>query len=964
MSSSPPVLCLLGPPRWQGDGLLPAQRPAVLLCLLACAGQWLEREPLAEWLWPERGPDAALSNLRTALARAAVLARGVPIERQAHHLRWLPATDLQRLEQQLERGDDAALAEAPATLLQGMDAGLSAAALEWLGFRREGLRARWQAAARRRLREAALDADARVALAGRLLAIDPLDEAAVLALADTQQARGDGAVAHAVLRRYAQQLAAEHAVEPSPAVAQRLAGAASPPVLPPAARADPSFIGRRQEAAFVAAWLADPAGRLLTLLGPGGVGKSRLARHALAGDAGDAGAAWVALEGLDDVDAVPAAIGRALGTELSPLQPPWRALALAVGPRALLLVLDGAEHLGDLAVRLDALLAACPGLRLVVASRHRLGLACEQLLPLQGLPLPDRDETDLDVLAHNDAFALFVERARRLQPALDIAAHAREVVALIHAADGLPLALVLAAGWVRALPLSQLAERLAGSDEDALQQSLHRSWQLLSLEDRHTLALLAALPHPLDAEMAQQVAHAALPKLAALIDRSMLATDDEGRFTMHALAREFARASTEAQQIDHTALAARHMAHVGNRLGSHADFNTGDPRPALAALSSLAAHLAPAWRHAVVTGNLAWLGQHAMTLAAWFEHRGDLREALVLFDGAVAAAGDAAPAALLVALAQVQFRLARLREAEALYRRASRRARLERQPRALVRALLGVALAIGGRGEAGEAPALLQHAQRLARQHGLAFEGGLVLSALARLAKARGDYAEAEKLFEASIDIAGRGPQPNVEGVVLQTNNLANLWAAQGQWERALPMFERALQAARQGGVGVHMALLHMNLARAHAALGAPGRSLAEAELSLETARQRGRPLVMLWALQAAVQALVLLGDLARAQVRLLEALELAELLGLPAERARCVAYYGRLLAARGRPGDGAAAATLWRWAAARPTLPHDEGQEIQALLAAMPDGESGTWQPAGEAGALERAVAAVLAAG
>jgi DNA-binding SARP family transcriptional activator len=226
-----PLLCLLGPPRWSEGALLPVQRPALLLCLLACAGQWLEREQLAEWLWPERGPDAALGNLRTALVRATALARGVPIERQAHHLRWAPATDLQSLEHQLDRGDaaalDTALAVVPGVLLQGMETGvaLSAAAQEWLGFRREQLRSRWQTAARRRLRDADLEPAARAALARRLLALEALDEPAVIALADTLLMQGDAAAAQAELRRYAQQLAA---APRRPAIPVSSAAAAKP----------------------------------------------------------------------------------------------------------------------------------------------------------------------------------------------------------------------------------------------------------------------------------------------------------------------------------------------------------------------------------------------------------------------------------------------------------------------------------------------------------------------------------------------------------------------------------------------------------------------------------------------------------------------------------------------------------------------------------------------------------------
>jgi len=874
-----PVLRLLGPPRWgrqAGEPLLRVDRSSQLLCVLAARAQWVARDELAEWLWPERGQQQSLTNLRTALLRAGRLARDVPIEREGSYLRWLPSTDLQLLQDAMARAP-APGTELPAgELLQGMEQGLGPAALEWL----EGERQRIG-----RLRRAA------------------------------SRQRGSSADAAA-------------------------AGISKP------------LVGRRRESAQLRALLADGSVRLVTITGPGGIGKTALVR-----DAAAAQAEWVSLEHCADEAQAPALIADALGRLLSGGIDPWLALELTVDRETRCVVLDGVEHLAQLPLRLRAWLHACPGLRLVVTSRRRLGIDGEQLLQLDGLPLPDEDEQDAEVLQHNDAVRLFCARARAMAPDFVLAGRTAAVVRLAHALGGLPLAIELAASWVRLLPLEAIVRRferplgepMAGAAADALSESLERSWQLLSLEDRHALAHLALLPLPVDEDLALHVAHAGLPKLAALVDDSMLQPAPGGGFTMHQLTRQHVAASAEARMVDREALAGRHLARVDTRLARHADFNLHDPREALDELQRLLPQVRAAWATALARSGAAFIGRHAPTLAAYFGYRGGSQQEAGLITQAATQLGAQAPAWLLLAAFQMAFRAAQLPLAEALARQALKRARLEKNTRAVARALNGLALAIGGRGESDGVRALITQGLRIARQYEHRQEAGQLLSSLARLEKAEGRYTEAEARYQESLVIAREGPDPNHEGIALQTNSLANLHAAQGAWLRALPLFEQARAHAREHGISIHAALIENNLARACLALGRTQAALQHNSESRRLAREQGRTLLELHALLTEVRLRAEVGDVPTARDLLLRALSLASLLALPAELVRCVVEAAH---ADAQVGDTASARARGDWALTRRSLPADERQAILRTIDTWPPVPTTTSPPPMDAAA------------
>ncbi len=227
------------------------------------------------------------------------------------------------------------------------------------------------------------------------------------------------------------------------------------------------LIGREGEVAAARPFLLDEAAPLLTLTGPGGVGKTRLAL-AIAGDVAAHfadGVVWVDLAPLADPALVPAAVAAALGLRPAADVPIGDVLIGALHPRQTLLLLDNCEHLAEATADLIAsLLAWCPALQVLATSRAPLHLHAERHLPVDPLPLPD-DGASLSAVAQNEAVQLFAERTRAVRPAFALTeANGATVAALCRRLDGLPLAIELAAARGAILSpealLAQMSDRL------------------------------------------------------------------------------------------------------------------------------------------------------------------------------------------------------------------------------------------------------------------------------------------------------------------------------------------------------------------------------------------------------------------------------------------------------------------------------------------------------------------------
>jgi non-specific serine/threonine protein kinase len=317
----------------------------------------------------------------------------------------------------------------------------------------------------------------------------------------------------------------------------------APRAMPELPRPLTSLVGREREVATALALLRRPGVRLVTLTGPGGVGKTRLALRIAAAmrDEVPDGVWFVPLIGLTEPRQVPGAIGAALGMA-EPRTRAWRdALAASLRDTEALLVLDNLEHLIDAAPELVALLQACPRLTLLVTSRFLLRVSGEHALPVPPLEVPQTVEaSSLDAAAATPAVRLFAERASAVDPGFALNATTTPIVVdICRLVDGLPLAIELAAARINALPPTVLRDKLdrclnlPGGARDAsprhrtMRDAIGWSYDLLRADEQAGLRRLSVFARGFSFDAAEHVGGERVTDIiGSLIDKSLLSRDD------------------------------------------------------------------------------------------------------------------------------------------------------------------------------------------------------------------------------------------------------------------------------------------------------------------------------------------------------------------------------------------------------------------------------------------------------
>ncbi|HEY9286551.1 MAG TPA: NB-ARC domain-containing protein, partial [Candidatus Dormibacteraeota bacterium] len=323
-----------------------------------------------------------------------------------------------------------------------------------------------------------------------------------------------------------------------------------------------SFVGRRRELAEVKQKLAQ--GRLVSLVGPGGVGKTRLGMQAAAAIArGFADGDWlVELAEIRDPALVSNAVMAALDLRDQAGADPLAIVLTYLKDRQLLLVLDNCEHLLEAAGRvLTELMKAAAGVRVIVTSREPLNVAGEHVLPVPPLDLPPVDDADLEGLRHNEAVSLFIQRAAEAAGGfvLDASNH-RSVVDICRRLDGLPLAIELAAVRTRALSVEQIRDRLrdrfslltggsraALARHQTLRTTIDWSYELLTEKERALLRRLCVFAGRFTLDDAEAVCavetQTTLALISSLVDKSLVFKDEtksEACYRLHETMREYA----------------------------------------------------------------------------------------------------------------------------------------------------------------------------------------------------------------------------------------------------------------------------------------------------------------------------------------------------------------------------------------------------------------------------------------
>jgi predicted ATPase/DNA-binding SARP family transcriptional activator len=549
----------------------------------------MHREQVIEALWPERDPATASNNLRQALfvARRALEscgedgARRLTFAREALTLGGDGLTiDLEEFEAAAAEAERAPSVDRCRTALELYRGELLPEDRfeEWTGARRQALADRHLTLLVdiARLHEEAEEHPAALAALQQALVEEPFHERAHRAMMRIYALTGRRQRALAQFQLLRESLRREFEDEPDEQtrklyqdiLARRIGPA---PALPPARAAGnlplqlTSFVGRDRELAEVVGLAR--RNRLLTLTGPGGCGKTRLALEAASAlQAEQPGGAWlVELAGLSDAALVPSAVAAVLRVESRSARPSEKAVAAHIAGSQMLILLDNCEHLISACARLaEGLLTSCPNLTILVTSREPLHIAGEV-------------DWRVPSLAAADAASLFADRARAVSSRFELTAENAEAVGEIcRRVDGIPLAIELAAARVSVLAPGQIAERLrdslqvlaAGSRtaltrQQTLTATIDWSHDLLDDDERELFRRLGAFSGSFDLAAVEAVCDGQLDVLGRLVDKSLLVVEEQdgvARYWLLDTVRHYAR-ERMAEAAEQQALQGRHRAH-------------------------------------------------------------------------------------------------------------------------------------------------------------------------------------------------------------------------------------------------------------------------------------------------------------------------------------------------------------------------------------------------------------------
>jgi predicted ATPase/class 3 adenylate cyclase len=595
-----------------------------------------------------------------------------------------------------------------------------------------------------------------------------------------------------------------------------------------------SFIGREHEVSEAKRLFS--ACRLVTLIGPGGIGKTRLALRLAAEllEQYPDGVWWVELAPLSEPALVPQAVATALQVREQPGRPLMESLLEYLQPKTMLLVLDNLEHLIHAGATLvETLLRRCLNLRILVTSRERVAIAGETLFQIPSLSLPDvRRLPVLDRLTEYEAMRLFVDRAEAILPKFKLAAqNAQAVAGICSRLEGLPLAIELAAARVNVLSVQQILSRLddrlhmlsaasraAVTRHQSLQAAIDWSYDLLSEKERILLRRVSVFAGGWTLEAAEQVcvkrgiqSDEVLGLLAQLVHKSLVAAESsttEARFELLETLRQYCWEKL-ADAEEAVFFRSRHQAWcLGLAEQAEQQLHGADQGLWLERLETEHDNLRAAlqWGQEDVAGREAALRLASALWWFWLV-RGHLSEARQALERTLAngnTAGDSIRSDALwragrLALAQDDFDLAATLTEEGLA--LSRRSGNARGTASALNVLGEVAIENGDQKRAIE---LFEESLATFRRIGDSWGAAQVLKDIGTLARRQGDYARALRLLEESLGLFRRVSDKGGSATVL--SGLSLLEMSQGKYARAVELLEERLAISRELGLKLGIA--------------------------------------------------------------------------------------------------------------------------------------------------------------
>ncbi|MBK8783775.1 MAG: tetratricopeptide repeat protein [Anaerolineales bacterium] len=411
------------------------------------------------------------------------------------------------------------------------------------------------------------------------------------------------------------------------------------------------LVGREHELNVITKQLLEPACRLLTLTGPGGIGKTRLSievARQLEAHFTD-GVYFISLAGIGMSDSMLSVIANVLGLGFSGPAEPIVQLASFLRQKQILLVFDNMEHLLAGGSLLGEILQQTQYVKMIVTSREQLRLQWEWLFEVQGLPIPE--ETDFQVLENNSAIKLFIQRAR--QASQNFSLEAEDTAALVRICKlvgGLPLAIELAASWARILSCREIVQELEKSLDFLETRKLdvplrHRSiktvfdhsWKLLADDERDLLMKLSVFQGGFTRDAANAATGTSLSLLSSLVDKSLLHhSKNADRYDLHELIRQYAFTQLQSHPLEEERASEKFAEHYANWISAlEAPFKSALQPQTSHQIRVETNNWRSSWNWAIEHQRLDLLRKMTPCLNWYFEVHGYYDEALTVFKSAV-----------------------------------------------------------------------------------------------------------------------------------------------------------------------------------------------------------------------------------------------------------------------------------------------------------------------------------------
>ena len=866
------------------------------LAYLAYTGEWVSRDRIGFLFWADSPDQVARHNVRQLLKRIRRLRWLTGLEVDGDAIRWLIPTDVDAL-RTLAVGGTMTDPPRSGMLLLGLERGSAYEFEEWLLLERSRILELWAGTL---LKSAdVLDHQGRPSQAAEIveLVLNEVDDgAALVRYMDLAMRAGHPDGAARMYQHAARRIRTNTGLEP-PDAARDLYDRLQRGGQGEQETAPINLVGRTRETTEILGLLAQPHCRLLTLLGPGGIGKSTLAdlvaKSAAPRYAG--GVVVVSLESLSEPQSIPFVIAEELALELDGRMDVLDQLVTALRGDRRLLVVDNAEHLPRGSVWFSDLIRRCHGLQILVTSRERLRLEDEWVYEVTGL-------------VPAEGAQLLIQRARQVAPGVAI----EETVAhsISEVVGGSPLGIELAAPWLRVMSPEEIIEQLptepsllSGGSRDkaerhrSLEAAMAHSWRLLSDEERASVEALSVFVAPYTLELARNAVDVNAIALRDLVDKSLVGMRSNGRYASHPLVRQYASSRLAADSARRSEVLRGHCMATLSLIE--------DPNQAISNRRHLD-DIVNGWLHALEIGDAVLIGRSADGLAILLDTMGQVDRGLVLLDRAVAKIDDGSIGSLSVVAALKQQKsvllqhtgrhIDSLETARAAVEAASGTKDHERRVRALISLAWAQKWIEGDDAQHGTLLEALPLAKSLDDDLLIAeVQRGLGCSA-PTLEECR------EYLEQASERLSDTGSSMTRLAVLSSLGSV--LWGL-GEVQEAMRLHRNLLDIGRAERLDRMVILALIDLAFLHGEIGdldTAAEMAAEAE-----ARMAGAEFVdvRISAAQVAGEISRLRGDHAAAIARIHEGLQLATDIGMPSFGLRSLRLHGQLLVDNGEIAEG-----------------------------------------------------------